>query len=58
MTLAQHPPIISPHESSSLLGLLRNVAPIAPLRVYLSLHAQYLLNEAIQQTWVELSHRW
>ena len=49
--LSRNPCILSPKESSSLLGLLRNAAPVAPLGIYLSLRVQHALNEAIQAVW-------
>lgn len=51
--LRRNPCILSPKESSSLLGLLRNAAPVGPLGVYLSLRVQYALNGAIQRVWQE-----
>ena len=49
--LQRSPCILSPQECSSVLGLLRNAASIAPLGVFLSLRIQYALNEAVQAAW-------
>lgn len=43
--------ILSPGESSSLLGLIRNAGQIAPLGILLSIRIQYVLNEAVQGVW-------
>jgi hypothetical protein len=45
------PCLVTPKESSSLLGFLRNAAPVAPLGVYLSLRIQYALNAGIADAW-------
>jgi len=50
------PCIVTPKESSSLLGLVCNGTPVAPLGVYLSLRLQHALNEAIQWVWHRPRH--
>ena len=50
--LQRSPCSLMPRECSSLLGLIRNAAPVAPLGVYFSLRVQYALNEAIQAVWL------
>jgi len=49
--------IVTLKESSSLLGLIHNAAPVAPLRVFLSLCIQYALNEGIQGVWQQFGLR-
>jgi hypothetical protein len=49
--LAHNPCIFSPFECSSLLGLIRNAAPVAPLGVFYSLWIQHALNEGVQAVW-------
>lgn len=55
--VARRPCLVSPRESSSLLGLIRNAAPVAPLGVYLSLRLQHVLNKEIQSVWHHLGSR-
>ena len=55
--LARSPCIVTPKESSSLLGLLRNAAPVAPLGVFLSLRVQYALNDGVARAWEDKSTR-
>jgi hypothetical protein len=43
--------LITPKQSSSLLGLIRNAAVVAPLGVYLSLRLQHALNEVTRDAW-------
>jgi hypothetical protein len=49
--LQRQPCTITPREASSLLGLIRNAAPVAPLGVFLSLRLQHDLNECVQLVW-------
>jgi len=49
--LARTPCIVTPRESSSLLGLIRNAAPVAPLGIYLSMRVQHDLNDGITAVW-------
>jgi hypothetical protein len=46
---------ITPTQSSSLLGLVRNGAVVAPLAVYLSLCLQHQLNDATHAAWRSMS---
>jgi hypothetical protein len=45
--------LITPKQSSSLLGLVCNGATIAPMMLYLSLHLQHLLNDETSAAWGE-----
>jgi hypothetical protein len=42
---------ITPKQSSSLLGLVHNGAVVAHLAMYLSLHLQHQLNDAMHNAW-------
>jgi hypothetical protein len=55
LSIASHK--ITPKQSSSLLGLVRNGAVVAPLAVYLSLHLQHQLNDVMHNAWGSMSHR-
>jgi hypothetical protein len=55
--LADVSSLITPKQSSSLLGLIRNAAVVAPLGVYLSLRLQHALNEATRGAWQVLAFR-
>jgi hypothetical protein len=46
--LARDPCILSPLECSSLLGLIRNAASVAPLGVFYSLQIQHALNAGVR----------
>ena len=45
------PCILTPSESSSVLGLIRNGGQVAPLGIFLSLRLQHALNEAVKKVW-------
>ena len=47
--LTARPCRVHPRQISSILGLIRNAASVAPLGIYLSLRLQHSLNDAMQQ---------
>jgi hypothetical protein len=49
--------MITPRQSSSLLGLVRNGAVVAPLAIYLSLRLQHMLNDATRAAWGSMARR-
>jgi len=53
----REPCIVTPKESSSLLGLIWNTAPVAPLGIFLSLRLQYALNEGVRGVWHRFGQR-
>ncbi len=55
LSIASHK--ITPKQSSSLLELVCNGAVVALLAVYLSLHLQHQLNDAMHNAWGSMSHR-
>jgi len=48
---ARNPFIVTPRESSSLLGLICNAAPVAPLGIYLYLQVQHDLSNGVKAVW-------
>jgi len=45
------PCMVTPRESSSLLGLIQNADLVAPLGIYLLLWVQYDLSDSIKSVW-------